>query len=623
MKTKILKNIMIILAISIVIELGIVFYNFVINKIFYMVHLIGNEHIEIAKEDTQIINQNGFIDIKVDNVNTRVYNISLLTNNGNDNIYLRVLMNNGEKFVPKENAEGTKFKVYFLRGTEVPEKTFKLTYPATQLNIDNIKSIVINDNLDYVPQVRFSFIQFLIIFVIILIIYGLVTLFKEIKNKNLKIKKEYIFLAIASTIGLTFIFINPPQVKYDEHAHFWRAYEISQGNIISKVTNELPVSLTEFLTREDGTYPNREMKYNDMIKNLGRRLNKDEKSKFAVGASGSLTPVSYLPQLVGTIIGKIANASPVIILWLGRMTNLLAYIIVIFFAIRLMPLQKWKIIIMMIALFPMSLNLAATYSPDAVIIGFSMLAISYAMYLKFEKQKIDIKETLLFGILCMIPTVCKIVYFPLFLLFLTIPKEKFESKKIKIKYVLICMAIVFIPYLILNVIIHKGSYEIAIRTNSTEQVIFTISDLARDFTTAINTLYNKSSTYLFEMIGGFNTINIISIIILIMILLATFNNIGTNNKYELTIKDKIIFSIIILIETLGIFAAMYLGWTQGKQTIVEGVQGRYFLPTIPIVLMAISSSKLEINIKNKSIKYACIMAIMYISIVIYTIKLYV
>ena len=69
----------------------------------------------------------------------------------------------------------------------------------------------------------------------------------------------------------------------------------------------------------------------------------------------------------------------------------------------------------------MSLNLAATVSPDTIIISFTILAISYALHLKFEKEKINIIDIVLFSILCMIPTVCKIVYFPLLLLFFILP----------------------------------------------------------------------------------------------------------------------------------------------------------------------------------------------------------
>ena len=165
-------------------------------------------------------------------------------------------MNNDAKFMPKENAKATKFKVYYLKGIETNE--FSINYGEGTIEPDSIEKIVINDNLDYMPKIEFSVIQFLIIFIILEIIFIISLLYKMSETKNIKIKKEILFLYMALFIGIIFVFINVPQIRYDEHAHFWRAYEIARGNIISRTTNELPNSVIELFKRNDGTYQNKE-----------------------------------------------------------------------------------------------------------------------------------------------------------------------------------------------------------------------------------------------------------------------------------------------------------------------------------------------------------------------------
>ena len=618
---KIVKTILIILALSIIIEAGVVAYHFVINQLYQKFHFIGNETIEIAKEDFEIEEDEATQTITIKNPDgQKIYNVSLQMKDANQDVYLRILYNNDAKFMPKENADATKFKVYFPSGIETEE--FSLNYAKSQIDIENIDKVLINDNIDYMPEITFSFVQMLIVFVVLTGIYGIYKLYKISQGTEKRIKKEWLFAGLALVIGVALVFVNAPQVRYDEHAHFWRAYEIASGNIISRTTNELPNSVIDLFRRADKSYPNKEIDYETIQEKIGEELNEDEKTPFAVGATGSLTPISYIPQVIGIFIGRILQLSPMIILYLGRLTNLLAYIAIVFFAIKIIPSEKWKMIIMMIALFPMSMNLAATVSPDTVIIGVSLLAIAYAMHLKFESKTITFKNIVLLGILCMIPTVCKVVYFPLCLLVFLLPKEKFESKSKKILSWIIVFAIVFIPYLGLNRIVALGDYEIAIRTNMTEQILFTLSSLPRDCLTALNTMYSEFSNYFFEMIGGWNTIQILSIILFIMLLITMFKKEENAKKLEFTKKDKIIFWIMIAIETLGVVAAMYLGWTQAKQTVVEGVQGRYLLPILPLLCILLSKGKFEWKIKNKEMKYAIILAVIYIIVCGFSIRSY-
>ena len=131
----------------------------------------------------------------------------------------------------------------------------------------------------------------------------------------------------------------------------------------------------------------------------------------------------------------------------------------------------------------------------------------------------------------MIPIVCKIVYFPLCLLVFILPKDKFENKLKKNLYYILTILIIFGTYFVLNKLVAKGDYAIAIRTNMTEQILFTISDLSRDFITAINTFYSESSLYFFELIGGWNTINIISVAFFIILLFVMFEKDKESTQY--------------------------------------------------------------------------------------------
>ena len=49
--------------------------------------------------------------------------------------------------------------------------------------------------------------------------------------------------------------------------------------------------------------------------------------------------------------------------------------------------------------------------------------------------------------------------------------------------------------------------------------------------------------------------------------------------------EKAIFLVIIFSVTILIFTAMCLGWARPNISYIEGVQGRYFLPILPLVIL--------------------------------------
>ena len=96
-----------------------------------------------------------------------------------------------------------------------------------------------------------------------------------------------------------------------------------------------------------------------------------------------------------------------------------------------------------------------------------------------------------------------------------------------------------------------------------------------------------------------------------------------STQYEFNRKEKNIVLAIIIIQALGVIAAMYLGWTQARQTTVEGIQGRYFLPILPLLCMLICRNKFDCKIKNKEMKFIIALIVIYIIIFGFSIKSYI
>lgn len=618
---KIVKKLIIMIAIAIVLEVLLMGYYFCIKKIYRKKHLIGNDPIELQKNVFEISEKDewGYNYLIYNDKVSNVYNVEVIMKEENNDAYIRVLFNNDAKIMNKQDKEQKIFKAYFDNTTL---NGFKIAFIEQEIAFENIDKIVINDNLNYVKDSSFSFSNFLIFLGIIFFIDLIIVCLKKIERKDIKIKKEKMFLIIALTIGTIFCFTNLVFTKYDEHAHFWRAYELSVGSIVSGKQNRIPKSVFDVIINKDSVLEiEGKSSYNKTLNKLNMQLNPENTSNKLVGATAGLSPFSYIPQIVGITIGRIMKLNPVIIGLMGRFANLIAYIILIYFAIKLMPKEKWKNLIILIALLPMSLDLAASMSPDAVIISTSIFVISYLLNLKFNKKECRYVDIIILGFFTMVLSICKIVYLPIGLLLLMIPKEKFGSKKqLVLKYLLFAF-IVIIPILLWN-IVSKPNAEIAIRTSTQEQIYFTLADPMTDLETAKNTLWYNTGEYILTMIGGWNTPTIINCIFFSIAIFVIFGHNDNDNEkeYKLLKKDYIIMTIATLITILLIFAGLYVTWTRAQFTICEGVQGRYFLPILLPILLMIEKNLIKKEIKISDLNVCILYLMLYIPIIVNTIE---
>ena len=96
----------------------------------------------------------------------------------------------------------------------------------------------------------------------------------------------------------------------------------------------------------------------------------------AVSFSAIITysPISYLASAFAITIGKILNFSPIILMYIGRLANLLVWLLFIYLAIRITPVHKWVLLIL--SLMPMTIFQGASLSADSFTMALSFLVIA-------------------------------------------------------------------------------------------------------------------------------------------------------------------------------------------------------------------------------------------------------
>lgn len=189
--------------------------------------------------------------------------------------------------------------------------------------------------------------------------------------------------------GIAFLVLIPHFQVPDEYEHYYKAWDVSNGNLIpERIGNKAGVYLPESVKiMTDNVY--QKWKFfilNNQKMDMEYLLNLPLESKNSVFVDISkyavvtYSPIPYLASSLSIAAGNAFNLSPLILMYLGRLGNLILWLFVTYLAIRITSILKWGFLA--IALMPMTLFQTTSISADSITIALSFLTI--AIFLKFS-----------------------------------------------------------------------------------------------------------------------------------------------------------------------------------------------------------------------------------------------
>lgn len=394
---------------------------------------------------------------------------------------------------------------------------------------------------------------------------------------------------------LLLVFITPPFQVPDEAQHFFRAYEISEGNLIAEVRGQtagarLPSSLQELSHHFLGSrklHTNRPVTptpLSDTLAQLARPLDAGRREFVVFTGAAAYGPLAYIPQALGIKLAVLADASVLTMFYLSRIVNGMCALALLAYAVWLMP--RGRELIAFAALLPMGLYLYASASPDAMVISFAFMYTALILN-RMTTDTWSHRDTVLAVVsaatLCMI----KPVYLPLLLLgfvqllytrrrlFTVITQGGILLATCAVTLLWgICAASAIIP--VPEGINVSGQIDQVLREPFQYMLTIARSLLWRGF-------------YYKQLIGTLGWLTFeLPVIAYWLPAVAAVLALGSE-KLKFSRQAVIFLAIslsIIAACTLLIFTALYVSWTPVGNVIVEGIQGRYFLPVLPLGLVA-------------------------------------
>jgi uncharacterized membrane protein len=454
------------------------------------------------------------------------------------------------------------------------------------------------------------------------------------KNKLLNaITAQNIFILIALVFGLVFTKITPPLWGADEGQHFFRAYQVSNRELSQKNVDidgkqstggVVPASFVQLdkLRQQDiSDAVSGETKQVDQrslyVEAASNPVNTDKKAANPYGKN-IYSIFVYLVPAAGVTIGRIFSQNALTLLFFARISVLLVYIAMVTCSIYILRKTYIKWIVFIIALLPMSIFQATTVSPDSLLLGLSLIFFSVMYTVMFMNKRPKTKDLIVLTISAALMTLVKVPY--LFLVFLLavlpLPKTISPRKKLYIKLAipLISIIIGLISFVSVKSVLVSAS--VPPNVNSSAQIHWIISNPLLFMYVLVNSV--AVLNWVPQTVGLFGSsfVFIPGIIFqLLLVLLLASGFIETRTKVDKKELQNRFSSVAFIAAATIVFGAvvtvLFLTWTPVGAILVEGIQGRYFLPIIIFALVGLrllTNARLNFTEKSVKISYSLIMA---------------
>ena len=434
------------------------------------------------------------------------------------------------------------------------------------------------------------------------------------------------FFVIASLLfGLGFAALVPPFQNPDEFAHLTRAYEVSKlqtshrhlrPNKLDLKGSELPTSilLTNKDTRIKGRpgdidVPQAKKYYLGKTRQAFKiPLNKEKTTLYNTGSSPAYVPLIYAPQAMTIKVLEVFNMPVIGMLYALRILNLVIWISLAALAIKIMEPRKYRLALAGGLLVPMFLTQAATTGVDALLTGVTVIFLALSTRYIALKTNLNLKRIGLLTALLTVMVLAKPVYIALGLL-VFVMKTKYRGLS-SLSFKSVALGVPLIAYMLWAFITKdRGGkfYEEVIESshaNPALQVGYLNPDVTNFFQPLINTLLlGWGDGVVFSLIGTFGKLDtplplLFIIIGYIVVLTAIFAK-PAEKTSKLDVPERNLLQTPYLwqigllaasIAAFGIYLSMYVYSTPPEAKIITGVQGRYFLPLLPLFILIIPKS---------------------------------
>lgn len=479
-----------------------------------------------------------------------------------------------------------------------------------------------------------------------------------------KARLETIFVLAALVFGALYLYVLPPLSAPDEISHYISAYRLSNQmmGVSAEWTHQIPVREEDWFAEDSqGTYKARlrpdGLMYVDEegaadAQVLGQTLTEEtyrqihEKGLWgfeekrepinvaddgmavdeSITSSNSLrdnfvlstanpvrtTAAAYFFPALGITLARLLGLNSLGLLYLGRIANLLFYTVSASYAMRRLPYGKE--VLFGVGLLPMTIHLTASFSYDVLLLSGMFVLTAVCLDLAAHAERVRMRDVVLMVIIMAAAGPCKIVYVSLAGLCLLVPVKKFGGWK---RWGFAAAAVLgawVLAMLLLNGATvgyySSGEANYVDWAGEPGYMLGTlISQPLRCCKLLYQTLVWQTGYYYQTMLGGYlgNLDELLDVpwpaLVLLTVCLFGLLLRKPGENLWLTGGRRIwVWCVCVLCSGL-LLLSMLISLTPLSASVITGVQGRYFLPLLPVLLM---SMKNDLVVLTKDVSRECL-----------------
>lgn len=405
--------------------------------------------------------------------------------------------------------------------------------------------------------------------------------------------------ALICLATLAFLVMTPPFQAPDENQHYMKALLLSEGRLLAEqrqgvIGADLPRAAIDLHGVDFPTdvAPTRRRFNNAMLANSWSADAGRTGTVFAEFPNvANYAPSLYAPGAAGLRLGDEIGLPRLGSFYTGRIVNALTGLALLGAAILLLPFGRNALLAT--AVLPTFCYQTGSLSPDAVIDGLGFLGLALALRIAFMGATGGRAAMLL--TFAPLLALAKGVYLPLIAAGLRWPEGRRDSRPWLLVGAMILGAIAFVAWMkmsggtpALYHIMSRKTGETVLTAPLSAQLGVILADPLAYLRLLFASVLERSPVYAMQIVGrfGWNAI-LLPLAAYPLALLMLAAAVMSGSGMRITLGQRLWWLAIAAGGGLLIETAMYLTGTPYAADYIQGTQGRYFLPLLPLVLMAV------------------------------------
>jgi uncharacterized membrane protein len=417
-------------------------------------------------------------------------------------------------------------------------------------------------------------------------------------------KSETIFLVLAALFGFMLIIVTPPFQNPDEHQHFFRAYQISQGIFLPQQGDEGKrgvkasqdfIDLVNSFEWNLFDHPDRKTSIKEITKAFSLLQTSPLNGFFELGATKFYPPLPYAPQAFFILFGRLLPIPALSLLYLGRLASLGCWMGLVWISLRLLSYKKW--LFFYLAFTPMAMVMGSALSVDTVTNGLGFLWISLCLNYALNEsvEHLYSRQKLLLLLVASCLGLAKQSVIPIVLCLFAIPKSKWGTWKSFLCWTSIILLASFSTFFVWYLTVRDFTVpDMPWHPNPKEQLGYMVGYPSAFLSAFLSThlspyfISNMITQYIGQDLGTLDAKLPLTFVAfyLFYTVVVCFNKATDVPGPSLT--HRLVFLSAWILSVFLIATLMYLHWTPVGGHLIEGPMGRYYIMSGPAFFIAIS-----------------------------------